>query len=148
MWHVAQESKIQLLNYKMSSKFPLEHFSLSDIHAIDAYIFWSLLFLPLFQEKLTFSLKRTWFRHFSLSFWWLWTFCNNVIFRSASKTFARRMFHLSVVRITSRMRFYFSFWFFWIFLCRVISTSTKSALCLDKICSLTIYTTTWASIKI
>ena len=56
-----------------------------------------------------------------------------MIFRSASKTFTRRAFRTFVVQITSRTRFPlllsdpFEFFFF-----RVVVTSTKSALCLEK----------------
>ena len=38
------------------------------MRAIDAYIFWSLLFLLLLRARLTFSLKRTCFCRLSLSF--------------------------------------------------------------------------------
>ena len=68
MWHVDLESKIQLVNCKLSPKFPLGKFSLSDIIAIDASIFWSLLFSPLYHARFTFSLKRTFFCLFVLSF--------------------------------------------------------------------------------
>ena len=68
MWHVAPESKIQLVNCELSSNFSLGHYSLPDIPDIDAYIFWSLLFFPLSHARLTFSLKPTCFRRFSLSF--------------------------------------------------------------------------------
>ena len=37
MWHVALESKIQLVNFVLSPKFPLGHLSELDIRAIDAY---------------------------------------------------------------------------------------------------------------
>ena len=68
MWHVAPESKIQLINCELSPKFLLGNSSLPDIRAIDAYIFWSSLFLLLSRAQLPFSLKRTCFRRFSLSF--------------------------------------------------------------------------------
>ena len=68
VWHVALESKIQLVNCELSPKIPLGNSSLPDIRAIDAYIWWSLLFSPLSHERLPFSLKRTWFRRFLLSF--------------------------------------------------------------------------------
>ena len=38
VWHVAPESKIQLVNYELSSYLSLECLSLLDIRAIDAYI--------------------------------------------------------------------------------------------------------------
>ena len=57
MWHVAPESKIQLVNYELSPKFPPGHLSLPDIHAIDAYIFWSLLFLTFLHAQLPFLIK-------------------------------------------------------------------------------------------
>ena len=68
LWHVAPESKIQLVNYELSPKFPLGNLSLPDIHAIDAYIFWSLLFLPFLYAWLPFSSKLTCFCRFSFSF--------------------------------------------------------------------------------
>ena len=67
MWHVATESKIQLDNCELSPKFPIGHSSLLDMRAIDAYIYWSLLFLLLLRTELPFSLKRTCFIRFSLS---------------------------------------------------------------------------------
>ena len=39
MWHVAPESKIQLVSWKLYAKSLLGIYSLEDIHAIDAYIF-------------------------------------------------------------------------------------------------------------
>ena len=71
MWHVAPESKIQLINCELSAKFPLGNLSLSDIRAIDAYIFWSVLFLALLYARLHFSFKRTCFRHFHYVFLYL-----------------------------------------------------------------------------
>ena len=68
MWHVDPESKIQLVNCELSPYFSLERSPLLDIRAIDAYIFWSLLFLPLSHAQLPFSLNRTCIRRFSLSF--------------------------------------------------------------------------------
>ena len=60
-WHVALESKIQLVNCELSPTLLLGHSSLSDIGAIDAYIFWSLLFLLMSHffcdEWLPFSLE-------------------------------------------------------------------------------------------
>ena len=65
IWHVAHESKIQLVNCELSPKSLIEHSSLLDIPTIDAYIFWSLLFsllsYSLCDSRLPFSLKRTWF---------------------------------------------------------------------------------------
>ena len=68
MWHADTEYKIQLVNCELSPQFSLERLSLLDIRAIDAYILWSLLFLPLSHALLTFSLKRTCFRRFLLFF--------------------------------------------------------------------------------
>ena len=68
MWHVATESKIQLVNCELSPIFSLGHSLLTDMRAIYAYIFWSLLFSPLSHAQLTFSLKRTCFRRFILFF--------------------------------------------------------------------------------
>ena len=68
MWHVVPKSKIQLVNCDLSPYFSLEYSSLLDIHAIDAYILWSLLFSTLSHARLPFSLERTCFFRFSLSF--------------------------------------------------------------------------------
>ena len=68
MWHVSTESKTQFVNCELSPKFPLGHYSLLDMRAIDACIFWSLLFLLLFHERLPFSWKCTCFRRFLLFF--------------------------------------------------------------------------------
>ena len=68
IWHVDPESTIQLVNCELSPKFLLRHSSLTDICAIDAYIFWSLIFLSLLHSWLRFSIKHTCFCCFSLSF--------------------------------------------------------------------------------
>ena len=68
IWHVAPESKIQLVNCELSPYFTLLCSSSLDIRAIDAYILWSLLSFPLLHARLPFSFKRTFFRRFSLSF--------------------------------------------------------------------------------
>ena len=68
MWHVAPESKIQLVNCELSPYFSIFRSSLLDILAIDAYILWSSLFSPLLHARLTFLLKRTCLRRFSFSF--------------------------------------------------------------------------------
>ena len=68
IWHVDSESKIKLVNYKLSPRFPLGHSPLPDMRAIDAYISWSLLFLPLWHAQLHFSIKPTCFFRFSFSF--------------------------------------------------------------------------------
>ena len=67
MWHVAPESKIQLVNCKLSPYFSLERSSVLVIRSIDVYILWSLLFSPLSHARLTFLLKRAFLRCFSLS---------------------------------------------------------------------------------
>ena len=68
MWHVAPETKIHLVNCELSPKFPQGHLSLPEMRAIDAYIFWSLLFSLLSHARLPFSLKCTCFRFFLLFF--------------------------------------------------------------------------------
>ena len=57
-----------MVNCELSPKFPLGHYSLTDMRSIDAYIFWLPLFLPLSNARLPFSLKITWFFNFLLSF--------------------------------------------------------------------------------
>ena len=68
IWNIALEHKIQLVYFKLSPKSILWDSSLSDIRAIDSYIFWSLLFSPLSNSFcdtwLPLSLKRTCFRSF------------------------------------------------------------------------------------
>ena len=59
MWHVAPESKIQLVNCEMSPKSPLGHSSLTYMSATDTYTFWFLLFSPFLHAQLPFSLKPT-----------------------------------------------------------------------------------------
>ena len=76
MWYVAPETKIQLVHCELSPTFPQGHLSLPDMRAIYANIFWSLLSLPLLHAQLTFSLKHTCFRRFSLSFGGFRPFCN------------------------------------------------------------------------
>ena len=68
IWHVAPESKIQLVNCKLSPYFSLLRSSLLYIRAIDMYILWSSLILPLLHAGLTFSLKSTCFHCFSFYF--------------------------------------------------------------------------------
>ena len=68
IWHVAPESKIQLVNCELSPYFILLRSSSLEIRAIYAYILLSSLSLPLLHARLHFSLKRTCFRRFSLSF--------------------------------------------------------------------------------
>ena len=65
IWHISPESKIQLVYCELSPKFLLEHSSLSDIRAIDSYIFrssfFSLLSHYFYDARLPLSLKRTCF---------------------------------------------------------------------------------------
>ena len=83
------------------------------------------------------------FSSFLIFFWWLRTFYNQVIFVSTSKAFPRRTYRTSVVRITIHTRFLLFFSDpFETFFCRMIRTSTKSALFLENVLFLTIYSTT------
>ena len=54
IWHVAPKYKIQLVNWKLSPYFTLLCSSSLDIRAIDAYILWSSLVLPLSHAWLQF----------------------------------------------------------------------------------------------
>ena len=65
--------------------------------------------------------------------WWLGKFCDHVIFRSTSKAFPRRTFHLSIGGNINRASFllFLSYPFEAIFH-RMIVTSIKCALCLDR----------------
>ena len=88
---------------------------------------------------ITFFIRTYLLSPFIIIFWWIWKFCNYVIFRSTSKTFPRRTLCLSVVQITSRTIFFlFLSDPFETFFCRVINILTKSALFLKSVCSFTI----------
>ena len=138
-----------MVNCKISPKFSLVHLSLPDIHAIDAYIFWSLLFSPLSHARLPFLLQRTCLRRFFVIFWWLGTFCDNVIFRYTSKAFPRSTFHMSIGWNINRASFLlFLSYPFEAFFHSMIVTSTKCALFLNSMSSFTITTWTWAAVKI
>ena len=85
IWHVDTESKIQSVNYKLSPKYLLGIFSLPDIRAIYAYIFWSFLLSHLskyfWDAQLPLLLKRTYFCSFSFYLCDFWNFtirwCSN-----------------------------------------------------------------------
>ena len=146
IWHV-------LVNCKLSPKLLLWHLSLSDIHAIDAYIFLSLLFQPMlhyfYDAWLSLSLKRTCFLCFSFYLGGL----GNFTIRWSSDQHLKHLQGVRSVRLFSGSPAAWYFFlilsdtfetFFWI----MVVTSTKSALFLGKIYSLNIFTTTWASVKI
>ena len=63
-----QNSKSNWSIANCHQNFSLGHSSLPDIRPIDAYLFWSLLFLLVLHAWSPFSLKRTYFRRFSSSF--------------------------------------------------------------------------------
>ena len=71
IWHDDLESKIQLVNWKLSPEYLLENSSLPDIRAIDAYMFLLLSSSPFSDyfcdARLPLSLKRTCFFRLSLS---------------------------------------------------------------------------------
>ena len=98
LWHVTPESKIQLVNYKLSPKFPLGNSSLPDMRAIDAYIFCSLLFLLLLHARLPFSLKLTCFRRF------LSCFCGfgHFVIRWSSDPHLKHFWGVRSVRVLSK----------------------------------------------
>ena len=146
IWHVAPKSKTQFVNCELSPYFTLLLYSSLDIPAIDAYILWSSLSSPLSHARSPFSLKRTCFRRFRYLFFWLGAFCNHVIFRSTSKAFLRRTFRISVRWNIHRASFLLLLSYaFETFFRRMIVTSTKCALCLKIVCSLTMSTRTWAT---
>ena len=98
---------------------------------------------------ITFLIKTYFLLPFLIILWWLWTFCDHVIFRSTSKAFQSRTFRLSIVLNINRKSFFVFLsdpfeTFFW----KVICTSTKCALFLNSICSLNIPTKTWSAAKI
>ena len=81
---------------------------------------------------ITFIIKAYLLLPFLIIFWWLGTFCDHVIFRSTSKLFPRRTFHMSIGWNINRASFFlFLSYPFDFFFCRVIITSTKCALCLN-----------------
>ena len=110
------------------------------IFAVVAFFLWS---------KINYFIKTYLLSPFLVIFRWLWTFFNYMIFIYASKTFTRRAFYTSVVQITSRTRFLvFLSDYFETFFCRMVGTSKKCALCMDKIFSLTVFNKTWAAVNI
>ena len=152
MWHVDPESKIQWVNCELSSEYLLGISSLPDICAIDAYIFWSLSLSPFpnsfWDARLPLSLKRTCFRCFLLSLGgfghlaMMWSSDPHLKYlrglRSVcclSESPAARAFPYPLLSLN------FS-------LCKMVSTSTKSAFCLNNICSFAIFTRTWTVVKI
>ena len=151
-WHIAPESKIQLFYYGLSPKFLLGNSSLSDIRSIDAHIFWSLLFFPLLHFFLRCTIT-SFIKTYSLSpfivfFGWLQKFCNQIIFRSASKI----LWCVISVRLLSESLATRAFSVYFLILLktiyRMVSTTTKSENFPDKICSLTIFIITWDAVKI
>ena len=136
-----------MVSCKLPPKSAQGYSSLPDIYAIDAYIFWSLLFSPLSHARLPFYLNIL---AFAISHSLL---VASVIFQLCDlhihiQTIPRCRFCSSVVWITSRTSSLSLSDPFETFFCRVTSTSTKSALCLNSICSLTISTSTWAPVNI
>ena len=85
---------------------------------------------------------------FLVLFRWLQTFRNEVIFRSASKTFARRVFHTFVVQITIRTSFLLSLSDpFELFSVEWLSPP-KECTFYGQYFSLTIFTKIWTSVNI
>ena len=135
-------SKTHLVNWKLSPKLLLGHSSLSDIRAIDAYIYWSMLFLLLphsfYDARLPFSLKRTWFFRFSFYLGGLVHFAIMWSLDSSLKHLQGGAFHTTVFQITSHtsvlllLSDYFEP-FFW----RMVSNSTKGLVW--KIFALTLF---------
>ena len=148
IWHVASESKIQLVNCDLSPYFTLLCSSSLDIHAIDAYILWSSLSSPLLHAQLPFSLKHTCFRRFSLSFGGLGHFLIMWSSDPHLKHFrgGRSKFLLDETSTASFLVFLSNH--FETFFRRMIITSTKCALCLNRVCSQTMSTRTWSAVKI
>ena len=98
---------------------------------------------------ITFFINMYLLSPFFIIFWWLWTFCDHVIFRYISKAFPRHTFSSSIVQNINRASFsLFLSLSFWSIFCRVICISTKCALCLNSMCSFTIPTKTWAAVNI
>ena len=147
MLHVAPESKLQLVHCKLSPKFPLGHLSLPYIYAVDAYIFWSLLFLLFLHARLPFSLKRTCFHCFSFSFGGF----GNFEIRLSSDPHLKHFRGVRSVRLLSESPNARAFSFSCMILLNNFSAewlapTQKNALFLENICSLTISTTTWAAV--
>ena len=68
IWHVAPESKIQLVHCELSAYFSLERLLLLDIRAIDAYILWSFFIYVVVACTITFFIKTYLSSPFLLSF--------------------------------------------------------------------------------
>ena len=78
-----------------------------------------------------------------------WPFSNGMIFKSAPETFAICTFRPLFIRITSCTGFYLLLYYtFEMFFCIIFGTSTKIALCMNNICSFTVFPSTWTSVKI
>ena len=138
-----------MVNYKMSPNFLLVRSSLPDVRDIDAYIFWSLSFSPFLHARLPFLLKLTWFFRLSLSFGGFRHFeISWSSYPHPKHLRGVRSVCLSSEASIARDFFVFLSHPFETFFCRVICTSTKCALCLNIMCSITSSTKNWAAIKI
>ena len=97
----------------------------TDIRAMDAYIFWSLLFLPLLHAQIPFSFKSTCFCRFSLYFGGFGNFAIKLSSDPHLKHFRGvRSVCLFSESPSTRVLFFLSDPFE-TFFCRVISTYTK-----------------------
>ena len=76
------------------------------------HIYFGHCYFAVVACMITFFIKTYLISPFHIIFWWLWTFCNYVIFRSTSKTFSRCPFRSSVVWSTSRTSFSFYYLIF------------------------------------
>ena len=137
IWHVAPESKIQLVNCELSPKSLLEfchyqtfvpnmHVSFNRYHYHRSRFFLWRTINPFIETDLLLLLLVI-LRSF-------WKFSSYMIFISASKSFARCRFSPLFVWITSCTRFFLIIYylfktFFWI----MVSTSTKISFFLNKI---------------
>ena len=105
------------------------------------YLFVTVIF-AVAACTITFFIKMYLLLPFIILLWWLWTFCNYVIFISTSKEIRGVRSVRLLSKASTARDFSFSCLFFLIFFCKVINTSTKNILFLNSVYALTIYNTT------
>ena len=95
-------------------------------------------------RTIAFFLKFVRLASFLTVFRWLGTFCDNMIFRSASKAFPSWTIWIFVIRSTSRTSFLFFFSdIFETFFYRMVRKSKICALCLGRVCFFIVFTRPW-----
>ena len=151
MWHIAPESRIQnpIIQLQTITRIFTRTFVIARHKCHRCIHLLLFLFLPLSHAQLPFSLRHTCFRRFSLSFGGFGNFEIRWYWDPHLKHFRgiRSVCLLSEASTARVFSFYFIILLNFIF-CRMICTSTKGALFLNSMCSLTISTKIWAAVKI